>query len=88
MAAMMLIKAKDPNVVRAAATVNGPYPSSAMDTTMTVPPQIRPSAAIDSQLADVGVVVMEKPLRVHAMDKVWMCKDLKLTQKAKRRIYA
>ena len=53
-AIMTPINASAPSVVRAQATVMGPYPRKAMETTINVPPQIKPSAMTDIQLPSVG----------------------------------
>jgi hypothetical protein len=50
-----LNNANAPNVVRAHATVNGPYPRKARETTINVPPQMSPSEMIASQFARVGL---------------------------------
>jgi hypothetical protein len=55
---IMPTSAKAPNVVRAQATVIGPYPRRAIDTTINVPPQINPRAKIENQFAVLGWDVM------------------------------
>jgi len=55
----MIIKEKSasaPSVVRAQATVKGPYPRKASETTMNVPPQIKPRAMMDIQFDNVDWV--------------------------------
>ena len=55
-----------PKVVRAQATVRGPYPSRAIATTINVPPQIRPRSPMESQLKGVGCDVIRRLIKSDA----------------------